>query len=116
MERNLREIGKALGAAHIVEGTVQRDWSNRVRVSVQLIDARTDTHLWAERYDRDVSNIFALGSELAETIVAQLKAQLSPEEKAAIEEESTSDPSRTIFLCPRQCPHYCYRFQRPGNA
>ena len=50
------------------------------------------THLWAERYDRDVSNIFALESELAETIVAQLKAELSPAEKAAIEEQSTADP------------------------
>ena len=91
MERNLREIGKALGAAHVVEGSVQRD-GQRVRVSVQLIDARSDTHLWAESYDRDVADTFALESELAETIVAQLKAKLSPEEKAAIEEESTSDP------------------------
>ena len=91
MERNLREIGKALGAAHVVEGSVQRD-GQRVRVSVQLIDARSDTHLWAESYERDVADTFALESELAETIVAQLKAKLSPEEKAAIEEESTSDP------------------------
>lgn len=91
MERNLREIGKALGTAHVVEGSVQRD-GHRVRVSVQLIDARNDTHLWAESYDRDVADTFALESELAETIVAQLKAKLSPEEKAAIEEESTSDP------------------------
>ncbi len=89
--RNLREIGKALGAANIVEGTVQRI-GNRVRVSAQLIDARTDTHLWAERYDRDVANVFALESELAETIVAQLKAKLSPAEKALIEEKPTSDP------------------------
>ena len=72
---------------HRADGT-----GKRVRVSVQLIDARSDTHLWAESYDRDVSDIFALESELAETIVAQLKAKLSPEEKAAIEEESTSDP------------------------
>ena len=91
MERNLREIGKALGAAHVVEGSVQRN-GRRVRVGVQLIDARSDTHLWAESYDRDVADTFALESELAETIVAHLKAKLSPEEKAAIEEESTSDP------------------------
>jgi TolB-like protein/Tfp pilus assembly protein PilF len=91
MERNLREIGKALGTAHVVEGSVQRD-GHRVRVSVQLIDARSDIHLWAESYDRDVADTFALESELAETIVAQLKAKLSPEEKAAIEEESTADP------------------------
>jgi TolB-like protein len=98
MERNLREIGKALGAARVVEGSVQRD-GQRVRVSVQLIDARSDTHLWAESYERDVADTFALESELAETIVAQLKAKLSPEEKAAIEEESTSDPlAHDLFL------------------
>ena len=91
MERNIREIGKVLGAAHVVEGSVQRD-GRRVRVNVQLIDARTHTHLWAESYDRDVADTFALESELAETIVARLKAKLSPAEKAAIEEESTSDP------------------------
>jgi TolB-like protein/Tfp pilus assembly protein PilF len=97
-KRNLRAIGQALGAAHIVEGTVQRD-GQRVRVNVQLIDARTDIHMWAERYDRDLSNIFALESELAEKIVAQLEAQLSPEERALIEEEPTSDPiAHELFL------------------
>ncbi len=98
MERNLREIGKALGAAHVVEGSVQRD-GQRVRVNVQLIDARRDAHLWAESYDRDVADTFALESELAETIVTQLKAKLSPSEKAAIEEESTSDSlAHDLFL------------------
>ena len=89
-ERNLREIGKALGVAHILEGAVQRQ-GNRVRVSAQLIDARTDTHIWADHYERDLSDLFALESELAETIVAQLKTELSPQEKAAIEEPPTSD-------------------------
>lgn len=88
--RNLREIGKALGVAHIVEGSVQRD-HGRVRVNAQLIDARTDAHLWAEHYDRDLANVFAIQSELAEQIVSQLKAQLSPEEKAAIERQPTAD-------------------------
>ena len=89
-ERNLREIGKALGVAYILEGTVQQD-GHRVRVSAQLIDARTDTHLWADRYDRDLSDLFALQSDLAETIVAQLKTKISPAEKAAMEEKPTSD-------------------------
>ena len=89
-ERNLRQIAKELGVAHIVEGTVQRS-EGRVRVSAQLIDARTDTHVWAERYDRDLADVFAMQSELAERIVAQLKAHLSPEEKAAIEEQPTSN-------------------------
>ncbi len=89
-ERNLREIAKALGVAHVLEGSVQRA-GGRVRVSAQLIDARTDSHLWAERYDRDVADVFAIESELAGKIVAQLKSKLSPEEKAAIEERPTAD-------------------------
>ena len=89
-ERNLRAVGKALGVAHILEGTVQRV-GGRVRVSAQLIDARTDGHLWAERYDRDIADVFAIENELAEQIVAQLKSKLSPQEKAAIEEKPTAD-------------------------
>ncbi len=90
IQRNLREVGKTLGVAHILEGTVQRA-GGRVRVSAQLIDARTDAHLWAESYDRDIADVFAIENELAETIVAQLKSKLSPQEKAAIEQQSTSD-------------------------
>ena len=89
-ERNLREIAKALGVAHVLAGSVQRA-GNRVRVSAQLIDARTDSQVWAERYDRDVADVFAIESELAGKIVAQLKSKLSPEEKAAIEQKPTAD-------------------------
>ena len=89
-ERNVREIANALGVAHVLEGTVQRA-GGRVRVSAQLIDARTDTQLWAERYDRDVADVFAIESELAGKIVAQLQAEISPSEKAAIEKPSTTD-------------------------
>jgi TolB-like protein len=90
VERNLRMIAKDLGVAHVLEGSVQVA-NNRVRVSAQLIDARTDTHVWAERYDRDLADVFALESELAEKIVSQLKTKLSPAEKAAIEEPPTAD-------------------------
>jgi TolB-like protein/class 3 adenylate cyclase/Tfp pilus assembly protein PilF len=90
VQRNLREIAQALGVAHIVEGTVQRV-GGRVRVSAQLIDARSDTHLWAESYERDLADVFAIESELAEKIVAQLKSKLSPEEKVAIEKRPTAD-------------------------
>ena len=89
-ERNLREIAKALGVAHVLAGSVQRAGS-RVRVSAQLIDARTDSQLWAERYDRDVTDVFAIESELAAKIVAQLQAKISPSEKAAIEQKPTAD-------------------------
>jgi TolB-like protein/class 3 adenylate cyclase/Flp pilus assembly protein TadD len=90
VEHNLREIGKALGVTHVLTGGVQRA-GDRVRVSAQLIDARTDTQLWGERYDRDVADVFAIESELAGKIIAQLKSKLSAEEKAAIEEKPTAD-------------------------
>jgi len=91
LERNLREIAKTLGVSHVVEGSVQRA-GERVRVSAQLIDARNDTHLWAEHYDRDFADIFALQNEIAQQIAEQLKANLSPAEKAAIAERPTADP------------------------
>jgi TolB-like protein/class 3 adenylate cyclase/Tfp pilus assembly protein PilF len=87
---NLREVATALGVAHVLEGTVQRA-GGRVRVNAQLIDARTDSQLWAERYDRDVADVFAIESELAAKIVAQLQAKISPSEKAAIEQTPTAD-------------------------
>jgi TolB-like protein/class 3 adenylate cyclase/Tfp pilus assembly protein PilF len=90
VQRNLREIAKVLGVAHILEGTVQRA-DGRIRVSAQLIDARTDAHLWGERYDRNLADVFAIENELAEQIVSQLKSRLSPKEKAAIEEGPTKD-------------------------
>ena len=88
--RNLREIGRQLGVAHVVEGSVERS-GNRVRVTAQLIDARTDRHLWGESYDRDLSNVFAIQSEIAKTIADQLRAKLSPGEKNVIERPLTSD-------------------------
>src|SRR6266853_1193410 len=89
-KRNLREIGAALGVAHVLEGTVQRA-GGRVRVNAQLIDARTDSQVWADRYDRDVADVFGIESELAGKIVAQLQAKISPSEKAAIEQKPTAD-------------------------
>jgi TolB-like protein/Tfp pilus assembly protein PilF len=86
--RNLPEIAQALKVAHVLIGSVQRA-SNRVRVSAQLIDARTDAHLWAEHYDRPLDDVFAIQSEIAKTIAEQLRAKLSPGEKAAIEQPPT---------------------------
>jgi TolB-like protein len=90
LQRNLREIAKDLGISHVVEGSVQRA-GERVRVNVQLIDAQNDAHLWAEDYDRDVADIFAIQSEIAEQIADQLRAKLSAAEKAAIAERPTAD-------------------------
>jgi TolB-like protein/class 3 adenylate cyclase/Flp pilus assembly protein TadD len=88
--RNTREIGKQLGVAHLLEGSVQRS-GNKVRVNAQLIDTRTDAHTWAEKYDRPLDDVFAIQSEIAKTIADQLQAKLSPSEKAAIEKPATTD-------------------------
>jgi TolB-like protein/class 3 adenylate cyclase/Flp pilus assembly protein TadD len=90
VSRNLREIGEQLGVAHVLEGSVQRT-GGRVRVSAQLIDARTDAHLWAEHYDRPLDDVFAIQSEVAQAIADQLNAKLSPAEKAAIKQRPTAD-------------------------
>ena len=89
-KRKLPEIAQALKVAHVLEGSVQRS-ANRVRVSAQLIDARNDTHIWAEKYDRDLSDVFAIQSEIAQAIADQLQAKISPREKSAINERPTSD-------------------------
>src|SRR5262249_9070355 len=89
-ERNLREIGRQLGVAYIMEGSVQRA-RDRLRINAELIDARTDAHVWAETYDRTAADLFAIQSELAQSIVTQLKAKFSPQQKAEIEERPTQD-------------------------
>jgi serine/threonine-protein kinase len=88
--RDLRKIGQELGVAHLLEGSVQRA-ANRVRVNAQLIDARNDAHLWAQTYDRDLADVFAIQSEIANAIADQLQAKLSPAEKSAIEQRPTND-------------------------
>ena len=86
----LPEIAQALKVSNVLEGSVQRS-GNRVRVSAQLIDARTDTHIWAEKYERDLADVFAIQSEIAQAIANHLQAKLSPKEKSAINERPTSD-------------------------
>src|SRR5205809_3970222 len=87
---NVREIGKALGVATILEGSVRRI-GNRVRVNVQLINADTDEHLWAEDYDRDLTDVFAIQTDLAKKISGELQAKLSPAEKAQMERKPTEN-------------------------
>jgi TolB-like protein/class 3 adenylate cyclase/Tfp pilus assembly protein PilF len=88
--RNLREIGDQLGVAHVLEGSVQRA-GGKVRVNAQLVDTRTDKQLWGQSYDRDLADVFAIQSEIAQKIVDELEAKISPREKAAIEEQPTKD-------------------------
>ncbi len=88
--RNLRDIAEALGVAHILEGTVRRV-GNRIRVNAQLINARTDAHVWGESFDREVTDLFAIQTELAERITLALRANISPREKANLQMRPTSD-------------------------
>ncbi len=88
--RDLRQIARDLDVANILEGSVRRA-GDEIRVTAQLIDARTDAHLWAEHYDRKTSDVFAIQSEIAEAIATRLRAALSPEEKAAISVRPTAD-------------------------
>src|SRR2546430_12141141 len=87
---NVREIGKALGVATILEGSVRRI-GNRVRVNVQLINTANDEHIWAEDYDRDLTDVFAIQTDLAKKITGELQAKLSPAEKAQMERKPTEN-------------------------
>jgi TolB-like protein/Tfp pilus assembly protein PilF len=87
---NIRDIGKALGVSTVLEGSVRRS-GNRVRVNVQLIDAETDEHVWANDYDRDLTDVFAIQSDLAHEIANALQAKLSDTEKALIERKPTEN-------------------------
>jgi TolB-like protein/Tfp pilus assembly protein PilF len=91
-DRGVRAIAKELGVAHVLEGSAQRI-GNVVRVRAQLIDARTDTHMWAEQYERELADVFASQSAIAQKIAEQLRAKISPGEKEAIAKTATTDPA-----------------------
>jgi TolB-like protein/Tfp pilus assembly protein PilF len=89
-EKNVREIGKALGVSTILEGSVRKS-GNRVRVNVQLINAVNDEHLWAEDYDRELTDVFAIQTDLAQKIAHELRAKLSPAEKVQLTRKPTEN-------------------------
>src|SRR3989475_896536 len=95
--RNAREIGKALGVATLLEGSVRRI-GNRVRVNVQLINANNDEHIWAEDYDRDLTDVFAIQTDLAQKIASALQAKLSPTEKARLDNRPTQNPDAYLLF------------------
>jgi len=95
--RNAREIGKTLGVAALLEGSVRRV-GNRVRVNVQLIDANNDEHIWAEDYDRDLTDVFAIQTDLAQKIASALQAKLSPNEKARLDRRPTQNPDAYLLF------------------
>jgi TolB-like protein/DNA-binding winged helix-turn-helix (wHTH) protein/Tfp pilus assembly protein PilF len=94
--RNLREIGQELGVANVLEGSVRRA-GGKVRITAQLIEMRTNTHLWAETYDRELTDVFAIQSEIAQQIATALKAKLAPEEKARLAARPTNNPEAYVL-------------------
>ena len=99
---DLAQVAQQLKVSHILEGSVRKS-GQRVRITAQLIDGATDNHVWAERYDRDLNDIFALQDEISEAIVAALKLKLLPSEKRAIEARSTTNPQAyKLYLMARQ--------------
>ena len=95
--RNARDIGKALGVGTLLEGSVRRI-GNRVRVNVQLINANNDEHIWAEDYDRDLTDVFAIQTDLAGRIASALQAKLSPNEKARLDHRPTQNPDAYLLF------------------
>jgi len=104
-KRNVRQIGNDLGVSHLLEGSVRRI-GTRFHMNAQLIETRTDTHVWVEQYDRDLNDLFAIQSEIAQKIASQLHAKITPAEKLSIERKPTGDLvafelySRAIGLTP----------------
>jgi TolB-like protein/Flp pilus assembly protein TadD len=111
--RNAREIGKALGVGALLEGSVRRD-GNRVRVSVQLINANDDEHIWAEDYDRELTDVFAIQTDLAQKIASALQAKLSPNEKARLDRRPTKDSD--AYLLYVQAHDYANQPDRPHET
>jgi adenylate cyclase len=99
---DIKQVARQLKVSHVLEGSVRKS-GNRVRITAQLIEAASDSHVWAERYDRDLSDIFALQDEISQAIVGALRLRLLPEEKKAIEQRGTVNPEAyNIYLMARQ--------------
>jgi adenylate cyclase len=99
---NVCEVARKLDVTHVLEGSVRKA-GNQVRITAQLIDGRTGGHVWADRYDRDLTDIFTIQDEISQAIVRALKLRLLPEEKKAIEKRGTSNPEAyNLYLLARQ--------------
>ncbi|HEY2801977.1 MAG TPA: protein kinase [Chthoniobacterales bacterium] len=97
--RNTRQIGEALHVSYVLEGSVRRD-GGRIRLNTQLIDTRTDQHVWAEEYDRALTDVFVAQTEIAQQIADELQVKLSPSEKAALAEQPTKDlTAYDLYVC-----------------
>jgi adenylate cyclase len=99
---DVRDVARQMGVSHVLEGSVRKAGA-RLRITAQLIDGAAGDHVWAERYDRDLTDIFALQDEISEAIVAALKLKLLPDEKKAIEKRGTSSPDAyNLYLMARR--------------
>ena len=103
------QVARQLKVSHVVEGSVRKS-GNRVRITAQLIEGTSDSHLWAERYDRDLNDIFAMQDEISKAIVNALKLKLLPAEKQAIEHRSTTNPEAYKFYLMAR------KYNTTGNA
>ncbi|HEY4071025.1 MAG TPA: TIR domain-containing protein [Sphingomicrobium sp.] len=99
---DVEEVARKLGVSHILEGSVRKA-GGRVRINAQLIDGATGEHVWAERYDRDLEDIFSIQDEISKAIVDALKVKLLPKDREAIERRGTTSPEAyNLFLLARQ--------------
>ncbi|UCF78985.1 MAG: protein kinase [Candidatus Eiseniibacteriota bacterium] len=114
-DKSLRQIGEELGVAAILEGSVRRS-GNRIRVVGQLIDARTDEHIWAETYDREMKDIFAIQSDVAIQIAAALKTSLSPGQRELIQRKPTENLTAYEYYLRGRDYYSRYRKQDNENA
>ena len=112
-KRNVRQIGDALRVSHVLEGSARRS-GDRIHLNAQLIDTRTDTHVWAEGYDRDLNDLFAIQSEIAQKVADHLHAKLSASEKASVEERPTQDLAAYDFYV--RAVSLIYNAQMPSQA
>jgi TolB-like protein/tRNA A-37 threonylcarbamoyl transferase component Bud32 len=112
-KRNVRQIGDALRVSHVLEGSARRS-GDRIHLNAQLIDTRTDTHVWAEQYDRDLNDLFAIQAEITQRVAEHLRAKLTTSEKAAIEEKPTQDLVAYDFYV--RAVSLVYNAQLPSTA
>src|SRR5436305_1854300 len=112
-KRNVRQIGDTLRVSHVLEGSARRS-GDRIHLNAQLIDTRTDTHVWAEEYDRNLNDLFAIQAEIAQRVAERLHAKLSASEKASIEERPTQDLVAYDFYV--RAVSLIYNAQLPSHA
>ena len=115
-QRNIREIGNSLGASHVLEGSVRKTgaW---LHVNAQLIDARTDSSIWAQEYDRDLKDMFAIQSEIAQKVADRLRVKVSPVERLAIDRPPTADLTAFVLYSRAKSLVLAWKFSTtdPGN-